>query len=197
MIRGLNQPGQGAHSRQPLQPGPNEAVPATITLLLIAGTDTTWSAIGASLWHPARNPEDRRRLVAEPGLLPTAVEEFLRAYAPVTMARLVTQDLHFGGVDMKADDWILLSYPAANRDPAQFDQADQVIIDREINRHAAVGLGIHRCLGVHLGRMELRVALQTWLERIPDFSLDDPSAVTWSAGQVRGPRTLPLRIRSG
>jgi cytochrome P450 len=169
----------------------------TMTLLLIAGIDTTWSAIGASLWHLARNPEDRRRLVAEPGLLPTAVEEFLRAYAPVTMARLVTQDLHFGGVDMKADDWILLSYPAANRDPAQFDQADQVIIDRQINRHAAFGLGIHRCLGVHLGRMELRVALQTWLERIPDFSLDDSSAVTWAAGQVRGPRTLPLRIRSG
>jgi cytochrome P450 len=169
----------------------------TMTLLLIAGIDTTWSAIGASLWHLARNPEDRKRLAAEPELLPTAVEEFLRAYAPVTMARLVKEDTHFGGVDMKADDWILLSYPAANRDPAQFDRADQVIIDRQINRHAAFGLGIHRCLGAHLGRMELRVALQAWLERIPDFSLDDPSAVTWSSGQVRGPRMLPLRIHSG
>jgi cytochrome P450 len=167
----------------------------TMTLLLIAGIDTTWSAIGASLWHLARNPEDRKRLVAEPELLPTAAEEFLRAYAPVTMARLVRQDMHFGGVDMKADDWVLLSFPAANRDPAQFDRADQVIIDRQINRHAAFGLGIHRCLGAHLARMELRVALQTWLERIPDFSLDDPSAVTWSSGQVRGPRMLPLRIR--
>jgi cytochrome P450 len=168
----------------------------TMTLLLIAGVDTTWSAIGASLWHLARNPEDRRRLVAEPGLLPTAVEEFLRAYAPVTMARLVRQDMHFRGVDMKADDWILLSFPSANRDPAQFDRADQIIIDRQINQHAAFGLGIHRCLGSHLARMELRVALQAWLERIPDFSLDDPSAVTWSTGQVRGPRMLPLRIRS-
>jgi cytochrome P450 len=169
----------------------------TMMLLLIAGIDTTWSAIGASLWHLARNPEDRRRLVTEPGLLPTAVEEFLRAYAPVTMARLASQDLHFGGVDMNADDWIVLSFAAANRDPAQFDQADQVIIDREINRHAAFGLGIHRCLGSHLARMQLRVALQAWLERIPDFSLDDPSAVSWSSGQVRGPRMLPLRIRSG
>jgi cytochrome P450 len=168
----------------------------TMMLLLIAGIDTTWSAIGASLWHLARNPEDRRRLVAEPGLLPTAMEEFLRAYAPVTMARLARQDMHFGGVDMNADDWILLSFAAANRDPAQFDQADQVIIDRQINRHAAFGLGIHRCLGSHLARMQLRVALQAWLERIPDFSLDDPSAVTWSTGQVRGPRMLPLRIRS-
>ncbi len=169
----------------------------TMTLLLIAGIDTTWSAIGASLWHLAGNPQDRRRLVAEPGLLPTAAEEFLRAYAPVTMARLVSQDTHFGGVDMKADDWILLSFPAANRDPAQFDRADQVIIDRQVNQHAAFGLGIHRCLGSHLARMELRVALQAWLERIPDFSLDDPSAVTWATGQVRGPRMLPLRIRRG
>jgi cytochrome P450 len=169
-------------------------VAGTMALLLIAGIDTTWSAIGASLWHLAGNPGDRSRLVAEPELLPTAMEEFLRAYAPVTMARLVKDDMHWNGVDMKADDWVLLSFPAANRDPAQFDQAGEVIIDREINRHAAFGLGIHRCVGSHLARMELRVALEVWLERIPDFTLADPSAVTWAPGQVRGPRALPLRI---
>jgi cytochrome P450 len=170
-------------------------VVGTMALLLIAGIDTTWSAIGASLWHLAKTPDDRRRLAAEPGLLPTAIEEFLRAFAPVTMARLVRDDVHWRGVDMKADDWILLSFPAANRDPAQFDRAAEVVIDREVNRHAAFGLGIHRCLGSHLARMELRVALQVWLERIGEFTLADPSAVTWSAGQIRGPRTLPLRIR--
>jgi len=170
-------------------------VAGTMALLLIAGIDTTWSAIGASLWHLVKNQQDLRRLVAEPRLLPTAVEEFLRAYAPVTMARLVKEDMHWRGVDMKADDWILLSFPAANRDPAQFDRAGEVVIDREVNRHAAFGLGIHRCVGSHLARMELRVALEVWLERIPRFSLDDPSVVTWSAGQIRGPRTLPLRIR--
>ena len=170
-------------------------VTGTMALLLIAGIDTTWSAIGASLWHLARNPADRRRLAAEPGLLATAVEEFLRAYAPVTMARLVKQDMRWNGVDMKADDWILLSFPAANRDPAQFDRAGEVVIDREVNRHAAFGLGIHRCVGSHLARMELRVALEAWLERIPEFSLADPGAVTWSAGQIRGPRRLPLRLR--
>jgi cytochrome P450 len=170
-------------------------VVGTMALLLIAGIDTTWSAIGASLWHLAKTPADRRRLAAEPGLLPTAIEEFLRAFAPVTMARLVRDDVHWHGVDMKADDWILLSFPAANRDPAQFDRAGEVVIDREVNRHAAFGLGIHRCLGSHLARMELRVALQVWLERIGDFTLADPSAVIWSAGQIRGPRTLPLRIR--
>ncbi|MFC5749010.1 cytochrome P450 [Actinomadura rugatobispora] len=169
-------------------------VAGTMALLLIAGVDTTWSAIGASLWHLARTPADRERLVAEPALLPTAMEEFLRAFAPVTMARLVKEDMRWNGADMKADDWILLSFPAANRDPAQFDRADEVVIDREVNRHAAFGLGVHRCVGSHLARMELRVALEVWLERVPAFSLEDPAAVTWSAGQVRGPRRLPVRI---
>jgi cytochrome P450 len=169
-------------------------VVGAMALLLIAGIDTSWSAIGASLWHLAKTPSDRRRLAAEPRLLPTAIEEFLRAYAPVTMARLVKEDMHWHGVDMAADDWILLSFPAANRDPAQFDRPDEVVIDREVNRHAAFGLGIHRCLGSHLARMELRVALEVWLERIPEFSLAHPPAVTWAAGQIRGPRELPLRI---
>jgi cytochrome P450 len=171
-----------------------EHVTGTMALLLIAGIDTTWSAIGSSLWHLARTPADLDRLVADPGLVPTAVEEFLRAFAPVTMARLVKRDMTWRGVDMKADDWILLSFPAANRDPGQFDQADEVVIDREENRHAAFGLGIHRCVGSHLARMELRVALEVWLERIPRFSLADPDAVKWSAGQIRGPRALPLRV---
>ncbi|HEY2656955.1 MAG TPA: cytochrome P450 [Solirubrobacteraceae bacterium] len=169
-------------------------VVGTMALLLIAGIDTTWSAIGASLWHLAKTPEDRRRLVANPGLLATAMEEFLRAYAPVTMARLVKEDMNWRGVDMRADDWVLLSFPAANRDAAQFDRAGEVLVDREVNRHAAFGLGIHRCVGSHLARMELRVALEVWLERIPEFSLADPTAVEWSAGQIRGPRALPLHI---
>ena len=170
-------------------------VVGTMALLLIAGIDTTWSASGASLWHLAINQKDRGRLVANPELLPAAMEEFLRAYAPVTMARLVKDDMHWHGVDMKADDWILLSFPAANRDTAQFERANEVVIDREVNRHAAFGLGIHRCVGSHLARMELRVALEVWLSRIDDFSLADPAAVAWSTGQIRGPRMLPLRIR--
>lgn len=169
-------------------------VGGTIALLLIAGIDTTWSAIGASIWHLAANPEDRERLVREPELLPTAMEELLRAYAPVTMARLVKEDMEWNGCPMKADDWILLSFPSANRDPEAFEDADQVILDREVNRHAAFGLGIHRCAGSHLARMELRVALEVWLEAFPSFSLADPAAVTWAGGQVRGPRKLPLRI---
>jgi cytochrome P450 len=169
-------------------------VAGTMALLLIAGIDTTWSTIGASLWHLAGHEEDRRRLATDPTLLPTAMEEFLRAYAPVTMARLVKEDMHWHGVDMKADDWVLLPFPAANRDPEQFERADEVVIDRKVNKHAAFGLGIHRCVGSHLARMELRVALEVWLERMPEFTLADPAAVAWSTGQIRGPRELPLRI---
>ena len=166
----------------------------TIALLLIAGIDTTWSAIGASIWHLAKTPEDRQRLVDEPDLLPTAMEELLRAYAPVTMARLVKDDFEFNGCPMKADDWVLLPFPAANRDPEVFERAGEVVIDRQPNRHAAFGLGVHRCAGSHLARMELRVALEVWLAAFPTFHIDDPAAVRWSGGQVRGPRVLPMRI---
>jgi cytochrome P450 len=124
----------------------------------------------------------------------TAVEEFLRAYAPVTMARLVARDFDFHGHPLKEGDWVLLPFPAANRDPEVFENPGVVQLDRERNRHAAFGLGRHRCLGSNLARMELRVALVEWLARYPDFELADPSAVTWSAGQVRGPRTLPVSI---
>jgi cytochrome P450 len=178
---------------QPLSP---QHVTGTIILLLIAGIDTTWSAIGSSLWHLATNPVDRRRLVDNPALMPTAIEEFLRAYAPVTMARVVKEDYNFHGAEMKQHDWVLLPFPAANRDPNEFPDADKVLIDREVNRHAAFGLGIHRCLGSNLARLELRVAVEEFLAAFPDFELAANEEVKWSVGQIRGPRELPMRINS-
>ena len=169
-------------------------VRGTMVLLLIAGIDTTWSAIGSSLWHLATNPDDRHRLASDPGLMATAVEELLRAYAPVTMARLVAEDVELGGRQLRKGDWLLLPFPAANRDPEAFPDADQVVLDRQVNRHASFGLGIHRCLGSNLARMELRVALEEWMARWPDFELADPDRVVWSAGQIRGPRVLPIRL---
>ena len=161
-------------------------------LTLLAGIDTTWSAIGASLWHLSRTPSDRDRLVSEPDLIPTAIEEFLRAFAPVTMAREVVKDTNIGGCPIKAGNMLLLSFPAANRDPAMFTDADKVVIDRQQNRHSAFGLGIHRCIGSNLARMEIRVALEEWLRRIPKFELN--GAVQWSDGAVRGPRKLPIKF---
>ena len=161
-------------------------------LVLIAGVDTTWSAIGSSLWHLATHPEDRRRLVADPELMPTAVEELLRAYAPVTMAREVTEDIEYAGCPMKAGDKVLMNFPAANRDPEAFEHPEIVQLDRAHNRHVAFGSGIHRCAGSNLARMELQVALEEWLSRIPEFSLADGKEISWAGGQVRGPRVLPV-----
>jgi cytochrome P450 len=173
-----------------------EHVFGTMILVLIAGIDTSWSAIGASLWHLAKSPHDLERLVNEPDLMPFAIEEFLRFYAPVTMARLVKQDMEYMGCPMKEYDWILLGFPTANRDPAAFKDADKFIIDRQENRHLAFGLGIHRCAGSNLARLELRVAIEEFIKRYPRFELADPSAVTWAPGQIRGPRNLPIRILS-
>ena len=173
-----------------------EHVRGTMVLTLVAGIDTTWSAIGASLWHLAHHPADLERLVNEPELMGLAVEEFLRFYAPVTMARMVKEDFEFHGCPMKKDDWLLLGFPAANRDPEAFEDADQFIIDRAVNRHAAFGLGIHRCAGSNLARLELRIAIEEFIRRFPRFELSDPDAVTWAQGQVRGPRHLPVRVWS-
>jgi cytochrome P450 len=165
-------------------------------LLLVAGIDTTWSAIGASIWHLAGHPEDQQRMRDEPDLWPTAIEELLRAYAPVTMARDVMVDAQIAGCPVVAGQPLLLPFPAANRDPAAFERAEEVLLDRQPNRHVAFGVGIHRCLGSNLARMELRTALERFLARVPTFTLADPAAVTWSAGQVRGPRTLALSFAS-
>ncbi len=171
-------------------PVPEQHILGTCFLLLVAGIDTTWSSIGSALWHLAQHPEDRRRLVNEPELMPTAVEELLRAYSPVTMARIVVEDIEYNGCPMKAGDRVLMNFPAANRDPRKFKDADKVIIDRAENPHIAFGVGIHRCAGSNLARMEMRVALEEWLRRIPEFRLEDPEAVTWAGGQVRGPRSM-------
>ena len=172
----------------------HQHVHGTVLLALIAGIDTTWSAMGSSLLHLATNSVDRRRLVENPAMIPQAVEEFLRAYAPVTMARVVTEDHEFHGVQMKKEDWVLLPFPAANRDEKEFENPGVVDIDREVNRHSAFGLGIHRCIGSNLARLELNVAVEVFLERFPDFELNTAEEVRYSTGQVRGPRYLPFRV---
>jgi cytochrome P450 len=172
------------------QPFKENHVLGTLRLLLVAGIDTTWSGIGAALWHLASSPSDRRRLIAEPELLPTAIEELLRAYAPVTMARVVAKETTLNGCAFKQGEMVMLPFPAANRDPAMFPDAHKVVIDRKENRHAAFGLGIHRCIGSNLARMEMRVAVEEFLKRIPEFSL--AGATKWSEGAVRGPRRLPI-----
>jgi len=161
-------------------------------LLLVAGVDTTWSAIGSALHHLSHHPDDAARLAAaDDALYATAIEEFLRFYSPIMMGRLVAADGEVGGCPVRSGERALLSFGSANRDPQQFDRPDELRIDRVDNRHLAFGVGAHRCLGSNLARLELRVALQRWLARHPRFSPAGP--VSWTIG-VRGPRTVPVRL---
>jgi cytochrome P450 len=164
-------------------------------VLMLGGIDTTWSTLGASLYHLGTHPQDLATLVERPELIPGAVEELLRFYSPVTIARVITDDAEVAGCPVKAGERLLLSYPSANRDEAHFDNPDEVVIDRQHNRHMAFGVGVHRCLGSNLARMELQVALAAWLARFPRFELAvAPEDISWTVGPVRGPREVPLRI---
>jgi len=177
------------------EPLSDEHIANTLRLLLLAGITSTWSMIGVSLWHLATHADDRARLAAEPRLIPTVIEEFLRAYTPVALARQIVKDTEIGGCPLKQDETVMLHFGAANRDPAVFPDADKVIIDRAENRHAAFGLGIHRCIGSTLARMEMRVALEEWLAQFPDFVLSPGAVVKWSSGTVRGPRQIPVTLQ--
>jgi cytochrome P450 len=164
------------------------------TLLLIAGIDTTANTLGTAIWYLAGDQAAQARLRADPAALPTAVEEFLRVFTPVSIARLVTQPVDVGGCPMVDGDQVLLSLPSANRDTAQFDRADDVVLDRAPNSHIAFGAGIHRCLGIHLARMELAVGMEEFLAATPAFHLAESPPVTWKAGPIRGPRAIQLRF---
>jgi cytochrome P450 len=163
-------------------------------LVLIAGADTTWSAIGASIWHLAAHVEDRERILAEPKLLDTAAEEFLRAYAPVTVGRITVDDTEVHGCPVNRGERVVLPFGAANRDPDVFDDPDEVVIDRRRNRHLTFGSGAHRCLGSNLARLELRIALEEWLRAMPRFRLAAPDTVEWSGGQTRGPERVDIDV---
>jgi cytochrome P450 len=149
--------------------------------LMMAGLETTAWAIRSSLWHLAQHPDDRRLIAQNPAMAAVAAEELLRCLSPVQgMARTVTQDgAGLGGVQFKKGDRILLVFAAGNRDEQKFENPDLVDISREPNPHVSFGVGIHRCLGSHLARRELKVALQEFLGRFPDFSLADPGETPW------------------
>lgn len=179
------------------QPVSQELKNGYVRLLIIAGIDTTWSAIGSGLWHFAQHQDQVARLVAvdnDDVLWQTGSEEVLRYYAPVTMARKVVSDTEISGCPVHAGDQVLVTFPAANHDPLAFENAHEFQLDRERNPHVAFGLGIHRCVGSNLARLEVLVALQEWLRAFPHYSLDPSRRVTWANGQVRGPRNIPVLL---
>jgi cytochrome P450 len=161
-------------------------------VLILAGLDTMKCQLGYSFYHFATHPEDRRRIVADPDLVPSAVEEILRYYTIVTPGRKLTEDYEIDGCPMKKGQMVWLDLAMACRDPRAFPDADEFIIDRERNQHLAFAAGAHRCLGSHLARSEMVIALQEWHRRIPDYELDTTEALTEHGGQF-GLNSLPIR----
>jgi cytochrome P450 len=162
------------------------------TLLYSAGLDTVAGELGFMFHHLALHPEHRRAIIDDPGRIPGFVEETLRAYSIVTTNRIVTRDVEFAGCPMKAGDRVLLSMPAADRDPREFPDADAFDMDRPVNRHIAFANGPHRCLGSHLARLELRVAVEEWHRRIPEYRLAEGAEIQVHVGGVAGVDSLPL-----
>jgi cytochrome P450 len=143
-----------------------------LTVLVLAGLDTTRATLGYLFRHLAENPEHRRRLIEDPELVPSAVEEALRFYTIIFGdGRKVTRDTEFHGVQLKKGDMVYALVSGANRDPRAYEQADEFVIDRKRNHHMGFANGPHRCLGAHLARRELVLAVQEWLRVIPDFHI--------------------------
>jgi cytochrome P450 len=161
-------------------------------MLFIAGLDTVTAILGFSFHRLATEPELQLRLAAQPNLVPSAVEELLRAHAIVNTARVVTDDVTFAGVAMKAGDRVLLATALASRDPSEFDRATAIVLDREANRHLAFGAGPHRCLGSHLARLEMAIAIEELHARVPAYRLAPDEAVTVHGGGVLGIDRLPI-----
>jgi cytochrome P450 len=161
-------------------------------LLLLAGLDTVTATLGCNMAYLAANPDQRRRLLEDPDLIPGAVEELLRWETPVTaVPRVVKQDVTLGGVEIRAGEMITLLLGSANTDEEHFERADQVDFERPRNIHTAFGVGPHRCLGSHLARMELRVALEEWHRRIPEYEITAGETPRYSPG-IREVLYLPL-----
>lgn len=163
-------------------------------LMFLAGIDTTWATINASLLYLAQHPDQQQHLRENPDAIDLAREEFLRAYAPVSPGRLVTTDVNVGGAELKKGDMVLMSYPSANRDEAEFENAGEVVLDRSPNRHLAFGVGVHRCIGVHIARMELDITLREFLKIVPRFTLVAPDRVEWNVGQARRPSNIVIKV---
>jgi cytochrome P450 len=175
-------------------PLPRDDVQAMTFLLFMAGLDTVTSALGWSWRYLAGHPAHRERIVADPAVIPNAIEELLRYHSFVNDGRFITQDVEFAGVSMKAGERIMLPTAAAGRDPAQFPDPHVVDFDRSPNRHLAFAAGPHRCLGSHLARTELRIAMEEWHLRIPEYRMAPGAEVRFHGGGVAGPDTLPMVV---
>ncbi|WP_327106034.1 cytochrome P450 [Nonomuraea glycinis] len=180
-------------SGDPARPIPHDLVVATVRQTIVAGIGAPHAVLGSAAVHLSRDPDLQDRLRADPGLLPAAIEELLRLYAPYRVfARTATRDVELGGRTVRAGEAITMIFPSANRDEAVFDDADRLDLERRPNRHLAFGRGAHRCPGAAMARLEMAVALGELLAGTTRVEPD---------GEVRmfnwlefGPRSAPLRL---
>lgn len=170
---------------------PHDQMLAFCLLMFMAGMDTVSTQLAYSFLHLATHPADRRRIVADPSIIAAGVEELLRVYAFVGPGRTATQDVHFHGVDIKAGEMLYLPMCGATRD--QSVGGTTVNLDREVSNHIAFGAGPHRCLGSNLARRELKIALEEWHLRIPQYALDETVAITEHGGMF-GLDSLSLMV---
>jgi cytochrome P450 len=161
-------------------------------MLLLGGIDNSEQLLAAAFWRLGWDRELRRRLAARPEMIPAAIEEFIRCYGPVVTCRTVYEPVSIGGVEMEPGQMLMKVLPVINRDPRQFDSPDAFIPDRRVNRHLGFGLGMHRCLGSHLAKVEIRVVLEEVLRRIPEFEFDHAQGISWTYGQTFGISRVPV-----
>ena len=164
-------------------------------LFLIAGLDTVSASLDCFFGYLAEHPTQRKELVENPSLIPSAVEELLRWETPVTgVARVAAQDAELSGCPIAKGEHVMVILGSANTDESEFPDSDEVRFDREENRHLAFGGGVHRCLGSHLARLELRVALREWHARIPDYAVKPGAELLYTAG-IRSLDSFPMVLR--
>ena len=175
------------------QPCPLEDKVSIAVDLVQGGIATTTYVMMGAMHHLATHQDDQARLRESPGLIPQAVEEFVRVFPPVVaLGRSVTKDVELGGHQFKAGDFVLINYASAARDPKAVDDPTTIDINRDTVVHAAFGIGPHRCIGSHLARLELRVALEELLAALPQFSLKAGHEPTYETGVLRTMTSLPL-----
>jgi cytochrome P450 len=161
-------------------------------VLLIAGLHTVQGSLAWAIVHLVNNPEQRAAIVADPASIPKAVEEVLRIEAAVVPGRRATRDVELGGVQISEGDQLIVMLCSANRDSAEFTDPSDFQIDRHPNRHLAFGSGPHRCLGSHLARIELTIAMEELHRRLPDYQLVDDNPPIFHPSQVRGCIRMPI-----
>jgi cytochrome P450 len=162
------------------------------TLIFVAGLDTVAAQLSYIMYTLATDADLRQRIVDDPAVIPSAVEEFLRVYGIVQPGRRVTEDIVFRGCPLKRGDMVLFPLAAAGRDPQQYEDPSTIDFDRGRIRHISFGAGPHRCLGSHLARVELIVGLEEWHRRIPHYSLAAGQNVLEHHSGVYGLNNLPL-----